>query len=104
MNSSEASSKVASMDGSKLLESYGMSAGKKIKKKYVSKWQQRKTKENAKEIILGEGSGITPESLGSSSDAAIGFVTASSAGTSGIIKSSSSAKRKKITNQRKNLS
>ena len=60
-----------------------------------------KKNENKKEIILGGDSGSTSESLGSSSDATIGSVTASSVGTSGIIKPSSSAKRKKAVDQNK---
>ena len=60
-----------------------------------------KKNKKKKEVIPGGDSGSTSESLGSSSDATIGSVTASSVGTSGIIKLSSSAKRKKAVDQNK---
>ena len=63
----------------------------------------KKKKEEEEKIIPGGDSGSTSESLGSSSDATIGSVTASSVGTSGIIEPSSSAKRKKAVDQNKSF-
>ena len=103
MNSFKASSKVASMDSSKSSESYGKSAGKKTNNMSENDGIKKK-KGKTKEIIPGEGFGTTLESLSSSSDAAIGSVTTSSAGTLGISKSPSSAKRKNAMDQNKKIS
>ena len=63
--------------------------------------KKKRKKKERKEVIPGGDSGSTSESLGSSSDAMTGSVTASSAKTLGIIKPSSSAKRKKAVDQNK---
>ena len=72
-----------------------------LAKKYICQQVAVKKKNKKKKIIPGGDSGSTSESLGSSSDATIGSVIALSAGTSGIIKPSSSAKRKKAVDQNK---
>ena len=76
-----------------------------LAKKYIymsaSGGKEKNNNNKNKIIIPGGDFGSTSESLGSSSDATIGSVTASSAGTSGIIKPSSSAKRKKAVDQNK---
>lgn len=78
IRSSEASSKVASMDGSKSSESSGKLTDKKTKICQQVAAKKNKKVKKAKKIIPCEDSGTTPESIGSSSDVAIGSVTASS--------------------------
>ena len=102
MNSFEAMSKVASWMVQNCRNLVTSQLARKPKKCQQMGAKKKKKGKKTKEIISGEGSGTTPKSLSPSSDVAIEFVTASSARTSDITKSSTSVKKKESSGS-KNL-